>query len=264
MSKDKKQNIIYSEGTIGEDLHRKKKAMKERDEFTHNNTIISVPFSHLNNCFSILEGEKFDIHTFFELAAYLELGVLFDSFAIVPDCSKEIFGKVAGSVLKSLIGATENLFIYFEGEDFTVFSGGIQEKIILRISDKSSLFQEVDYFKYFSNVIAVRQQLFVPSYHVPFEVLNHYLDLTKYEDSLRAYSLLILAYEELSYSLKKEIRLYEKFFRSKILFIPPIMTVILDRCSCPAEIPEAFIELRKEFKPLRNYFGYVRVKCGKK
>lgn len=237
---------------------------RRREEHTNSNseepmrvhlsgTIVSIPVNHFHHSLRLLEDVPFDLKTFFELTAYLELGVLFDRLAIVPDT------RLEKDCFKDM-GPTSNLFkkdilVYLGGPDVTDISDeSINRRIIDSIPRTSVVSRRVDYREYFKNALARRQMAATSGYHVPFEILNPYLDVSLYEQNIRAYSLLLAAYEQLSSSLRKEIGDWERYLAAKVLFVPPIMTLILRRCSSPKDIPQVFLDVRGEFEPLRRHF----------
>jgi hypothetical protein len=59
-------------------------------------------------------------------------------------------------------------------------------------------------------------------------------------------------YHRLATELGTAVRNIEEVFGEKIMFIPPFSAIVLDRCKSVSEVPEAILEIRKDFMWLRE------------
>lgn len=212
-------------------------------------SVTTICIEHFDKCLGLLQGDEFDFSKFIELSAYLELGILYDSLSC-RFASGRNFDELSPLAHEL---EREHLFSSLAVKTFGIYEGR-EERIITAVTDKtSSIDPGIKWSGFFWNALADEHSLRIP-FHVPFETIETYLDAVQIERSHRIYTLLFQSYAQLSTSLRTQIEELQRYVGSETVFIPPLMTLLLKKCSRPADIPYEFLEMRQRFRVVRESF----------
>ncbi len=213
---------------------------------------VSISIEHFDACLKLLDGEEFDFRKFLELTSYIESYVLYDKVNILKT-QRFLAPKPSLTLSPSTLSLVQSNSILTQ-IDFGMVSGDRVESIIFSFNHELSLIDNsINLGEIFFHALVDEKEFSIP-YHIPIEALGRYLDAVQIEKSHQIYSLLFKAYGEMSESLRKEIEELQQFLKTNTVYVPPIMALILDRCSEPANIVELTLEMKEKLRPLRQAF----------
>jgi hypothetical protein len=211
---------------------------------------ISVCIQHFDTCTGLLQGEAFDFHKFLELTSYVESFVLYDKLNVLKVDLKNISNRLSPFTLELI----KNNSVFTDLEHRIVALEGKYERLFYAFEGKTSVINNsIELGELFLEATADEQYFSIP-YHVPIETLGTYLDAVQIEESYQVYSLLFKAYSEMSGALRKDFEELQHYLKSNTIFVPPIMAMILSRCSVPANFFEVMLDMKERFAPLRKAF----------
>jgi len=213
---------------------------------------ISISLEHFDACLRLLEDDKFNFHKFLELTSYVESFVLYDKVNILKT-PKFMASKPSQNLSPFTLSLVQSNSILTQ-VNFGMVSGDRVESIIFSFHhDLSLIDNSINLGDIFFHALVDEKEFSIP-FHVPIETLGKYLDAVQIEKSHQIYSLLFKAYGELSGALRKEVEELQQFLKTNTVYVPPIMALILSRCSEPANIIDLTLEMKEKLRPLRQAF----------
>jgi len=203
---------------------------------------------------NLIYEKKFKIGDFFNLCIISENIILHNTLFTYNPYTVEL--------LNSEFFPKENIFKLFDWNfiyrsDIDIINHNLWKEQVVRLWQKEGKDKGIPglYLETGCELFAV-SELFNYSFVPSIEDMRHIEPIIILKGKSKICSNIYNAYNVLSKATMNEIELLKSLGSPIKIFIPPIMSVILDRASLPKDIPDLILEMRKNSQKIRSNFKH--------